>query len=400
MMSKLPAAFVTYGWCRVSYTILDSLARRGVAVHIGDTSGVAMCRVSRRAASFARYRSPYRDPEGFVADVSHAMQRAGATVLLPGHEDILVLARLREQLPPDVILPVDDADKLARSINKWQIIELARAAGVPVPESYKPETPDEVKSIAAKLAYPAIVKTQLGNSAKGVFVVNNPSEAVAQYEKAVADYKIAVPHWPVLQQFAHGTGYGVCLLYNRGEFRASFAEKYTRCKEGNFGTSTFRESVHAPELIEYGRALLDSLKWHGVAHLDFIYDEATKKTALIEINPRFWGALDLSVRAGVDFPWLLYQMAVNGDVAKVEKYQTGVNARWIVGEMLHLFNLAKKLRVGGFLQSLSAMARERADGCDDFRLRDPLPLFTEMLYYGSRFIATGSTNPVEEGMIG
>jgi predicted ATP-grasp superfamily ATP-dependent carboligase len=399
-MNKLPAAFVTYGWCRVSYTILDSLARRGAAVHIGDASGAAMCRWSRRAASFARYRSPYREPEGFVDDIAAAMRRARATVLLPGHEDILVLSRLRQRLPPEIILPVDDADKLARSINKWQVIGLARAAGVPVPESFKPDTAGEVRYIARELRYPAIVKTQLGNSAKGVFVVNSAEEAVTKYESVIKEYNLAPTNWPVLQEFARGTGYGVCLLYNRGQFRASFAEKYLRCKEGNFGTSTFRESVAAPELIEMGRALLDSLNWHGVAHLDFIYDEATKKTALIEINPRFWGALDLSVRAGVDFPWLLYKMAVEGDVETVTEYKRGVRARWVVGEMLHLFNLAKRLRVGGLLRSATDMLTTRADGCDDFRWRDPLALPAEMFYYGSRFIVTGSTNPVEEGMIG
>ena len=399
-MTNLPAAFVTYGWCRVSYTILDSLARRGVAVHIGDASGAAMCRWSRRSASFARYRSPYRDAEGFIDDIAAAMQRTGATVLLPGHEDILVLARLRERLPPEIILPVDDADKLARSINKWHIISLAQAARVPVPTSYKPNTLDDLQAIARQMQYPAIVKTQLGNSAKGVFVVRNANEATSKYASLVAEYQLPPERWPVLQEFANGTGYGVCFLYNQGQCRAAFAEKYLRCKEGNFGTSTFRESVDAPDLIEYGRALLDSLNWHGVAHLDFIYDEATKKAALIEINPRFWGALDLSVRAGVDFPWLLYQMAINGDVAPATTYRRGVRARWIVGEMLHLFNLAKNLQPAQFARSAAAMLATRADGCDDFRWTDPLALPTEMIYYGSRFIVTGSTNPVEEGMIG
>ena len=204
----------------------------------------------------------------------------------------------------------------------------------------------------------------------------------------------------MLQEFAPGTGYGVCLLYNRGQFRAAFAERYLRCKEGQFGTSTFRESVHAPELVAMGRALLDSLNWHGVAHLDFLYDEPTRRAALIEVNPRFWGALDLAVRAGVDFPYLLYRMAVDGDVEIVTEYKTGVRARWIVGEMLHLFNLLKRGNFSGAHHSLQQMRAERADGCDDFRRDDPLPLLTEMYYYASRFIATGSTNPVEDGMLG
>ena len=272
---------------------------------------------------------------------------------------------------------------------------------MPVPASFKPSSPDETAQYAThNLSYPAIIKTQLGNSAKGVFIVRDAAECIARFNAVVNDYKLPPAQYPVLQAFAPGTGYGVCLLYNQGQFRAAFAERYLRCKEENFGTSTFRESVHAPELIEMGRALLDSLNWHGVAHLDFLYDETTKRAALIEVNPRFWGALDLAVRAGVDFPYLLYRMAVDGDVTAVTEYRSGVCARWIVGEMLHLFNLLKRGNLRGANHSFKQMRATRADGCDDFRSDDPLPLLTEMLYYGSRFIATGSTNPVEEGMIG
>ena len=52
-MPKLPDAFLTYGWCRVSYVILQSLAKHGVRVHIGDASGLAMCRYSRQRASIS-----------------------------------------------------------------------------------------------------------------------------------------------------------------------------------------------------------------------------------------------------------------------------------------------------------------------------------------------------------
>ena len=399
-MSKLPAAFLTYGWCRVAYVIVQSLARRGVAVHVGDASRLAMCRYSRYQTSFSRYRNPYRNPEGFVEDVANAMARTGAKVLIPGHEDVLAIAQLRDRFPSDILIPISPAEAIARTINKWQIVSLARAAGVPVPETIKPETRAELIECAAQFKYPAIVKTQLGNSGKGVFVVHSSQESIERFDWLVKTYRLGVSHWPILQGFAPGIGYGVCLLYNRGEFRAAFCERYLRCKDGQFGTSVFRESVYVPELEAHARALMDTLKWHGVVHLDFQYDEATGQAALIEINPRFWGALDLAVRAGVDFPWLLYKMAIDGDVEPVTSYKLGVKSRWIIGEMLHVFNLARRGRVRQTAKTIAEILSTHSDGYDDFRMTDPLPLLFEMLYYGSGFLTSGSTNPIEEGMIG
>jgi predicted ATP-grasp superfamily ATP-dependent carboligase len=359
-----------------------------------------MCRFSRYHSSFTRYRSPYSDPKGFVDDLAVAVEKTGARVLIPGHEDILAVARYRDRLPGNVVLPVGDAETIGLTINKWHIIRLAKAAGVPVPRTLKPENQQELVDHARSIGYPAVVKTQLGNSGKGVFIAHNASECVSRFERLVQTYHLPVANWPVIQAFAPGAGYGVCLLYNQGQFRASFCERYIRCKDGQFGTSVFRESVRAPKLEAYGRALMESLAWHGVAHLDFHYDEATGEAALIEVNPRFWGALDLAVRAGVDFPWLLYRMGVDGDVEPVTSYRVGVKSRWIVGEMLHLFNLIRRGSIGQAARWVAAVLGSRADGFDDFRLADPIPLLAEMLYYGSGFLATGSTNPVKEGMIG
>ena len=33
---------------------------------------------------------------------------------------------------------------------------------------------------------------------------------------------------------------------------------------------------------------------------------------MIEVNPRFWSGLDHSIKAGPEFPWLLYQVFIHG----------------------------------------------------------------------------------------
>lgn len=398
-MSGLPGVLLTYGWCRVSYVVMQSLARRGVRVHVADCSPLAMCRFSRRRTSFVRCRSPYRDPNGFIGDLVGALKRSAATVLIPGHEDILPIARLKDRFPPAIRIPVGEPETIGRVMNKWQLVDLARAAGVTVPRSFKPATSEDLTGYLSELTFPAVIKTQIGNSAKGVFVVGSAADARARFEKLVATYRLEPDRWPLVQAFAPGHGYGVCLLYNHGELRAAFSERYLRCKDGEMGTSVFRESVEAPLLVAQARRLMDGLRWHGLVHLDFLYEPATGEASLIEVNPRFWGALDLAVRAGVDFPWLLYRLAVDGDVEPVTSYRVGIRSRWIVGELLHLFNHLRRFNFRGIRGAMAALVRERADGFDDFRASDPLPLLAEIAYYATRFAATGSTNPVEEGMI-
>lgn len=392
---SLPGVVLTYGWCRVSYVILDSLARRGVPVHVTDASGLAMCRASHRAASFHRTRHPYRDPEGYVEDVAAALRETGAEVLIPGLEDLQLFALHRRLLPGGTRLAAGPPDLLARTANKLTLLPLAREAGVPVPATFLPLSQDELEALLPRLPYPVVVKPQLGNSAKGVTIA--PDAATCRTAALALAQKLG--RWPMIQEFAPGDGYGVCLLYNRGELRAAFCERYLRAKDGRLGTSVFRESVHAPRLIELSRSLFDRLDWHGVAHLDFLWDGG-ERPALLEVNPRFWGALDLAVRAGVDFPWLLYRMLADGDVAPCFDYREGITSRWIVGELLHGVNRLRRGELGELGRWLWAVADRRADGCDDFRPDDPLPLAAEMAYYGSRFLATGSVNPVVEGMLG
>jgi len=60
------------------------------------------------------------------------------------------------------------------------------------------------------------------------------------------------------------------------------------------------------------KRLLDHVGWHGVAMVEFKLDERNNKPVLLEVNPRFWGSVYQAIAAGVDFPYLLYEMAVNG----------------------------------------------------------------------------------------
>jgi len=53
----------------------------------------------------------------------------------------------------------------------------------------------------------------------------------------------------------------------------------------------------------------------------------------MEVNGRFWGSLQLAIDAGVNFPYLLYQMVLQGDIEPPKDYQVGIRSRWLLGDL-------------------------------------------------------------------
>jgi predicted ATP-grasp superfamily ATP-dependent carboligase len=85
--------------------------------------------------------------------------------------------------------------------------------------------------------------------------------------------------------------------------------------------------------------LLKSLNWHGIAEVEFRVDLRDGIPKLMEINPRFWGSLEVAVRSGVDFPYLLYRIAMDGDVNTVSSYKVGVKGRYMAQDILYIVSL-------------------------------------------------------------
>jgi predicted ATP-grasp superfamily ATP-dependent carboligase len=121
--------------------------------------------------------------------------------------------------------------------------------------------------------------------------------------------------------------------------------------------------------------------------VEFKEDSRDGSVKLLEINGRFWGSLQLAVDAGIDFPYLLYRLAVDGDVEPALSYVEGVRLRWWLGDLDWLL---LRLREGGhtgaireFLTSTGTMAR-----AEIFRWNDPWPALEELSQYVGHIVCT------------
>jgi predicted ATP-grasp superfamily ATP-dependent carboligase len=129
----------------------------------------------------------------------------------------------------------------------------------------------------------------------------------------------------------------VCFLYdNHNKIRCSFVQREVRHFPLDIGPSTVQESVWMPELVVLAEELMSGLEWYGVVEIEFMRDSRDGILKLMEINPRFWNSLHLAVQSGVDFPFLLYQLAMEREVPEVKSYAVGQLCRNLLpGDLLH-----------------------------------------------------------------
>lgn len=392
-----PPAFVTYGWCRTAYTVVRSLGRKGIPVHVGDSSALAMSRYSRYARSFTRLPDFFERPEEYFEQLCIALKRTGAKVLMPAHEDIELVIRWRNHLPDGVKICAPSTSMWEIAEDKALYVDHVEKAGCPVPRTHRVASADELDRLLAQLSMPAVLKTRIGNSAKGVRICKNPDECRTEFFSLIDEFQLTPDRWPVIQEYISGEKLGVLAYFKSGKHVASIVFQIVRSKgSSNFGTSTYRVVLDDPETKTSAIRAMEALEWDGVVDMDWLRDpHGTAR--LIDINGRLGGATALTVVSGMDMPYLWYLGALDQVPERLPDIKVGAKARWILGDSL---GFVDSLRKGRWRECLDVLTPQRHCGHDDFVLSDPLPFLFQGLDYAAKFFrGGGSMNPTTAGMI-
>ena len=402
-MTRVPV-LVTNGWVRTAYCVIESLGKRGIPIHVVDRSKTAMCRFSRWTRSFHQVPNYHTEPKEYTEAIGEVARSVGAELIIPTHDDVVILAKYQHLLPDSLRFVHPSYNKLNHANNKWEVMQLCQEINVPNASSFIPPSLNRLKQIAEKMKFPVVIKARTGNAGKGVFIIKKKEDLVPRYRDTLRRFNIPKENWPMIQEYLGTEVCGVCMIYNRGKMAAAFCETYLRSKEeNNFGTSAYRVSSFNSENIENCKKVADRLGWHGVIHFDLINDPVTRVGKVIEINPRLWGALIASVASGVDFPFMLYELALYGKIKSVPvSYKQDVYLRWVLGEIIGIFNTLKgsSSLIQKTKSIFNILSTQFKGSTDDFRLADPMVFLMELVDYGLRYSSTLSSNPTEEGMVG
>jgi predicted ATP-grasp superfamily ATP-dependent carboligase len=339
---KSPNVLILDGAHRSALAATRSLGEKGIHVVVGGEQVTTLAGRSRYCSERLTYPSPARNPKQFIQVILEEIRRREIEVLLPMTEITTSLVLQERARFHEVRIPFASFELFNRLADKWQVMELARNLGIAIPATHFVKNRDDLERVCREIDFPAVLKPFRSR----IWCENRWFESSVTYANSPQELRNAVrshhcfAHHPFLvQQLIRGQGYGVFTLYDQGKPTVFFAHRRLREKPPSGGVSVLSESVEMnPLAFRAAKTILDHVGWHGVVMVEFkVADDGTPY--LMEINPRFWGSLQLAIDAGVDFPWLAFEMAVGEPPFAGGAYRVGVKERWLLGDIAHLYRL-------------------------------------------------------------
>jgi len=328
---------VTDGGNRAALAITRSLGRKGHSIVVGEKTQPSLAQTSRYCTESFTYPDPVHDRAGFIDTLLQTVKERQVDVVLPVAEVATALVtEHKAALERYSRVPFPDIATFNQAANKVEMLALAEKLSIPIPTGVVLTRPGDRPSWPNGLCFPVVVKphrsrilvNRMWRSTSVTYAENEAALGAILAAKDPYEYPL------LLQERIVGPGVGVFMCYQRGKLVAQFSHRRLREKPPSGGVSVLRESVPvSPEAQRYAQALLDELRWEGVAMVEFKMDQASQTLKLMEINGRFWGSLQLAIDAGVDFPFLLLQMMTDEPVKPLCTYRNGVKSRWFLGDL-------------------------------------------------------------------
>lgn len=271
-------------------------------------------------------------------DVDFFSQLSKDSIVYPMNETLMLqLAKNKKNL--SCSLAFSEYPTLETVINKSRLMHHAIENDIPCPKTVFIDRSEDIPEFSTTITFPAVLKPCRGSGGKGILFVNSHKEfrSVAfgffeQYGPFIIQEKI-----PFIQKYTVGV-----LCNADSKVRRVCAIKEIRNYPVDTGPACYAETVYYPELVKLSVKLMESLNYFGIADIDFLVDARTGKPALMEINPRFWGSLQVAINAGVDFPSLLFELMKKGDIEQSFDYKTGIRCRHLVfDDILRLLSIIR-----------------------------------------------------------
>lgn len=355
---------------------IRQLADRDIDVTAASTMQWSAARFSRDADRYVTYPDPGKRTDGFLEAVEGELASRDYDMLLPiNGQTVEIVGRHRSRFEPYTNVPLPPYEQLLVGLDKRRTVEAAREAGSPQPETLFSDEAS-LADVEATLGYPVVVKYPIGEGGKNVYTCESYDELERATRRGEERFENVL-----FQDFVpNGGEYGVYTLYDSSTTMVGLTvQRRIRSRPPEGGASTYRETVEYPALVDIADGLLTSLNWCGLAMVEFRIDARTGEPKLIELNPRLWGSLSLSTFAGVDFPYLLYQLAIGESPAPVLEYDVGVRSRCLFADALQLTERTDRLRA--IREFLTPSPRPCTH--DIVSLRDPLSTVGQFAYYAT-----------------
>jgi D-aspartate ligase len=359
--------------------VVRSLGRRGIPVWVireGEDSLAARSRYATR-------RLPLRgesDAErcAFLCALADEEGLDGWALFPTADDTAAMVARAHRRLDERYALTTPPWDVLRWAHDKRLTYRLATSLALPHPKTWPAGIAAD--ATAREVDFPVLIKPALKPGFNRLTAAKawRVDDVERLRERLAEAATLVEPELLLIQELIPGGGesqFSFAALCDHGRVLARVVARRTRQYPADLGrASTFVETIDDEEVAELAQRFLAEMRFTGLVEVEFKRDPRDGLLKLLDVNPRVWGWHGLCRRAGVDFPFLAWCLAL-GEPVPPSRAITGV--RWLrlsTDLPTSLREVARgRLSVRGYLRSLGG-PRERAIFAGD----DPWPGLTEV----------------------
>lgn len=289
--------------------IRSLLKRSDLTVFAADMDGWAAGLYLVPAAQ-RRLVPPGRDVDFVPALARLVKEDALDLVISTVDVELVAVASRRAELAP-AILAAPSAETLTTALDKLTLAERCAATG------YAPRTvlagPD---AASVDWEFPVFAKPRQGAGSRGVRLV--PDRAALEALPTDEDL--------IVQDYLPGEEYSVDVIADaQGNVVAAVPRTRARVDSG---VAIAGRTVRDPELETTASSLAQAIGLVGVANVQLRRDRAGR-AVLLEINPRFPGALPLTIAAGVDIPSLVVDLFLGRELPAKVPFREVASVRFL-----------------------------------------------------------------------
>ena len=317
-MKKTPA--IVLGCHKIGLGIIRALGIAGVPVIGVYYNDMDMGYASRYIIAHYKCPHPDKDDNAFVSFLIDLSSKWAGCVIIPSDDASLIpLAKHKTLLEKYYRVSACNWEVTEKVIKKKHTYAIADKIGVPCPKTSIPGTLEEAISFVKSVGLPCILKPIVGHIyfekfKRKMLYIQNLNQLRNIYESGeIRDIEM------MLQEFIPGDdtcGANYNSFFINEDVQIEVTAEKVRLSPPKIGFPTVIVSKHIPEIIEPGRKIIRGIGFKGFSCIEFKKDIRNGIYKLMEINGRQNLSTPLSVKSGINFPYMTYQYVLNGEIPK------------------------------------------------------------------------------------
>jgi predicted ATP-grasp superfamily ATP-dependent carboligase len=313
--------------------VVRSLGAAGIPSIVVRYRHDDLAHASRHVIRDIRVPHPEQDPAGFVRALMRLGPDLEGSPLIPASDEtVVVTSRHKDELGRWFKVACPDGPIAERIIHKEHTYALADEIGVAAPRTQLVGSEQDLERHRDRFTFPCLAKPSQSHlyqdhfGRKMVRVENMDELREACREAAEMGFEM------LLQELIPGDdrqGVNYNSLRLPGAEPVEFTAAKIRLAPRAFGPPAVVVSRDLPEIVEPARRLLAALGYEGYSCVEFKRDTRDGVYKLMEVNGRFNLSSLLMLRAGINFPSLVYRHLTTGELPSPARQTNDIH--WISG---------------------------------------------------------------------